>query len=177
MAFGRGESRSPSRSTTASTIPVLGDPTYDGRSRDTQRQRQGPAPTSYPTDTDSEVAQHNRLPTTAYQQNENYDPTEMHFSGDPSHGGSYYRQVSGSTNAPSMHQDEQGRFRPLYPTGFNPEDQDVPSQSSPASSRGTKNVLQKPHRQFPDGGIGGQGGKAKRVMDFFRVRGRARTEA
>ena len=172
MAFGRGESRSPSRSTTASTIPVLGDPTYDGRVRDPQRQRQ--APTSYPNDTDSETAQHNRLPSTAYPQNESYDQNDMHFTGDPNHGGNYYRQVSGSTNAPSMQQDEYGRFRPLYPTGFNDGDQDAPSQGSPVSSRREKNVLQKPHRQFPDNG--GQG-KAKRVMDFFRMRGRARTEA
>ena len=172
MAFGRGESRSPSRSTTASTIPVLGDPSYDGRVRDPQRQRQ--APTSYPNDTDSETAQHNRLPSNSYPQNDNFDPSDMHFSGDPNHGGNYYRQVSGSTTAPSMQQDEYGRFRPLYPTGFNEGDQGVPSEGSPVSSRREKNVLQKPHRQFPDNG--GQG-KAKRVMDFFRMRGRARTEA
>jgi hypothetical protein len=78
-----------------------------------------------------------------------------------------------------MQQDEYGRFRPLYPTGFNVEDESGLVKGSPVSSRqggGAKNVLQKPHRQFPPDSKG-EGGRAKRVMDFFRMRGRARTEA
>ncbi|KIW08998.1 uncharacterized protein PV09_00896 [Verruconis gallopava] len=176
MAFGRGESRSPSRSTTASTIPVLGDSSFDGnrRARDTPGHRL--VSTSYPNDTDTDIAQHNRLPSSTYPpQDENFDPSDMHFPAEPNTGGAYYRQVSGQSTVPSMQQDEHGRFRPLYPVGFDPDDKGNIA-GSPSSSRREKNVLQKPHRQFPDAG-GAHGGKAKRVMDFFRMRGRARAEA
>jgi hypothetical protein len=154
---------------------VLGDPTYDQnrRVRDSPRQRTAPAPTSYPNDTDSETAQHNRLPSAAYSQNENYDPAgDMHFSGDSTYSGNYYRTVSGSA-PPAVQQNDYGRFRPLYPTGVNTEEYE--NEGSPISSRREKHVLQKPHRQFPDGGP--HGGKAKRVMDFFRMRGKVRAEA
>ena len=71
--------------------------------------------------------------------------------------------------------------RPLYPVGFNSADDDHPPTSYP--SRGGRGVLQKNNRKFADaydkeqqGHHGGSSGAARRVMDFFRRRGKARAE-
>lgn len=82
------------------------------------------------------------------------------------------------------------RDRPLYPQGFN-EYEEEPSRASMQQSRsgsGRPGVLQKNNRRFADAydqksepvyGAGGQhagsSGAAKRVMDFFRRRGKARS--
>ena len=81
------------------------------------------------------------------------------------------------------------RDRPLYPQGFN-DYEDQPPRASMHQSRGgggRPGVLQKNNRKFADAyeqntepgyGAGGQhagsSGAAKRVMDFFRRRGKAR---
>ena len=71
--------------------------------------------------------------------------------------------------------------RPLYPAGFNSYE-DEP-RSSVHQSRGNRGVLQKNNRKFADayekeqqGQHGGSSGAARRVMDFFRRRGKARAE-
>jgi protein-serine/threonine kinase len=158
MAFGRGESRSPSRSTTASTIPVLGDTTYDRpRESPNQRVRQSSAQT----------APHNRYTSQNYPSQDPYGSSNsMPYSSQPYDNDDYYREPS----EPVQHD----RYQPQYPAGFNEYDQ--PESYPP--QRKEKNVLQKPHRNFPGGyenDGSGSGGKAKRVMDFFRMRsGKAR---
>ena len=80
------------------------------------------------------------------------------------------------------------RERPVYPQGFNEFEED-PAGSSILQSRSGRgaSVLQKNNRKFADAyeqdadpsyGVGGQhagtSGAARRVMDFFRRRGKAR---
>lgn len=79
--------------------------------------------------------------------------------------------------------------RPLYPQGFNDYEEEPPraSMQQSRSGSGRPGVLQKNNRKFADAydqnaepgyGNGGQhagsSGAAKRVMDFFRRRGKAR---
>lgn len=81
------------------------------------------------------------------------------------------------------------RDRPLYPQGFNDYEEEPPraSMQQSRSGSGRLGVLQKNNRRFADAydqnaepgyGNGGQhagsSGAAKRVMDFFRRRGKAR---
>ena len=81
------------------------------------------------------------------------------------------------------------RERPLYPQGFNSYEDDPPSAPTQQSRARGPSVLQKNNRRFadayeqnaePGSGVGGQhagtSGAAKRVMDFFRRRGKARTD-
>lgn len=71
-----------------------------------------------------------------------------------------------------------------YPAGFNEHDQTVKRQSTSAGngSRPQRGVLQKNNRRFEDAyeNQGGQNaassGAARKVMDFFRRRGRERTD-
>jgi len=82
------------------------------------------------------------------------------------------------------------RDRPLYPQGFNDYEEEPPRASMQQSRGGSgrPGVLQKNNRRFADAydqnaepgyGAGGQhagsSGAAKRVMDFFRRRGKARS--
>jgi protein-serine/threonine kinase len=152
MAFGRGESRSPSRSTTASTNPALGDNQYD-RPRDSPNQRMR--------QTSAQTAPHNRYPTQNYPPQEVYGSSNsMPYNAQANNQEEYY----GEPNEPV-----QPDSYPQYPTGFNDYDQ---PESYP-QQRKEKHVLQKPHRNFPGGYEtegNGSGGRAKRVMDFFRMR-------
>ena len=80
------------------------------------------------------------------------------------------------------------RERPVYPQGFNEYEEDAAGTSMPQSRSGRgANVLQKNNRRFADAyeqdaepsyGVGGQhagtSGAARRVMEFFRRRGKAR---
>ena len=77
--------------------------------------------------------------------------------------------------------------RPVYPQGFNSQEDVQPRSSMQQSRSGRPGVLQKNNRRFADaydqdaepghgtgGHHAGSSGAAKRVMDFFRRRGRAR---
>jgi protein-serine/threonine kinase len=103
-------------------------------------------------------------------QQESYSAgNSMQFAPQPTNESEYYR---GMNEAP---QDQYAQYRAgQYPPGFNSyEQEDQYNQHS----RREKHVLQKPHRKFPDGyenEAHGSGGRAKRVMDFFRMRGKAR---
>jgi protein-serine/threonine kinase len=73
------------------------------------------------------------------------------------------------------------QHRPIYPVGFNSLDE-IPSQSMQQGRGGRGGVLQKANRKFADAfeqdqdsGHAGSSGAAKRVMDFFRRRGKARS--
>ena len=80
------------------------------------------------------------------------------------------------------------RERPVYPQGFNEYEEEAAGTSIPQARSGRgPNVLQKNNRKFADAyeqdadpsyGVGGHhagtSGAARRVMDFFRRRGKAR---
>jgi protein-serine/threonine kinase len=170
MAFGRGESRSPSRSTTASTIPVLPyDPASD-RQRDVSNRttRSQPHP------------QHNPQ---AYQEQYSSQPTLHQYSGNPDN--DYYSNNVDDRDTPtptasSRHRqhayaDQQhNTHEPVYPAGFNAYESD--ESYRPPNKHA---VLQK-RRGFneayeTDGRHHGGSGAARRVMDFFRRSGKDRT--
>ncbi|MCJ1421268.1 hypothetical protein MMC32_007630 [Xylographa parallela] len=73
----------------------------------------------------------------------------------------------------------QSQNQPRYPAGFNSYE-DEPRQSMQGRNGRGPAVLQKPNRRFADayehdpGHHAGSSGAAKRVMDFFRRRGRSR---
>lgn len=157
MAFGRGESPAPSQSTTASTIPVLGDNQYD-RPRENPNQMRQPS---------AQAAPHNRYPNQQYPQQpqqEAYDESNQSLPYETAreHPNDYYGESTTSVQPDSY---------PQYPSGFNEHDQ--PESEPYPQQRKDRNVLQKPHRNFPGGYENegnGSGGRAKRVMDFFRLR-------
>lgn len=68
----------------------------------------------------------------------------------------------------------------LYPPGFN-ESEDADNRRPPQQQRQQANVLQKNNRKFGDAyegqgqGNGGSSGGARRVMDWFRKRGKERS--
>jgi protein-serine/threonine kinase len=158
---GRGESRSPSRSTTASNLQNIADQQYD-RSRDSPRQR----------------GIHTSAPAKQRYSSADYPPQESYLSGDntqfasqTNEHGDYYRNVSNPVPATDdqyddhyAHQD----YQPQYPAGFNSFEQD---EQYP-QPRKEKHVLQKPNRKFPESyeKDGHTSGRAQRVMDFFKGR-------
>ena len=73
------------------------------------------------------------------------------------------------------------RERPLYPQGFNSAEEEPVRVSMQQARSGRPGVLQKNNRRFADayeqegsGHHAGSSGPARRVMDFFRRRGKAR---
>lgn len=92
-------------------------------------------------------------------------------------GQSYYLNES-AVHTESEVSINQAYDHPRYPQGFNSyEEEPHPSMQQARNSRG---VLQKPNRKFGDaydqetGHHSGSTGAAKRVMDFFRRRGKSR---
>ena len=90
--------------------------------------------------------------------------------------------LTGPTPPVESEQRQPNQGRPLYPEGFNSYDQPRPSMQQ--GRQGKPAVLQKTNRKFVDAYNNEQGpthhegssGPARKVMDFFRRRGRARTE-
>jgi protein-serine/threonine kinase len=157
---GRNDSRSPSRSTTASNLPTMADQQYD-RPRDSPQQRFN----------QSSIPAKQRYSAADYPPQEEYLPSDnTQFASQPNEHGDYYRNVSNSsapTDDPYDQYAHQG-YQPKYPTGFNSYDQEEQYQQP----RKEKHVLQKPNRKFTDGfeKEGHASGRAQRVMDFFKGR-------
>lgn len=84
-------------------------------------------------------------------------------------------RIPQSATAPDLNAFAAGR----YPQGFNDDDTEDGRASAQSTGRPTR-VLQKNNRKFADGfqdnSHAGSSGAAKRVMDFFRRRGKARQE-
>ena len=133
--------------------------------------RRGEAPT--------QSAQQNQYSSSQYQsQPELYAP-----SNPPITGQSYLGTPTESEISLGYRRD-----RPLYPQGFNShEDEQRGGTAQPSRNARGPGVLQKNNRRFadayeqnaePGSGVGGQhagtSGAARRVMDFFRRRGKAR---
>ena len=167
MAFGRGASRSNSLSTEES-VPI-----YDGQ-RD--RNRQVAAPQIRRNELPAQSAQQALYDSTQYAPPQQFDVPSKPLQ--PGH--SYLLSESGppTESEVSISSPQQ----PRYPPGFNSyDDQQRRPSMQQARNRGP-GVLQKNNRKFADayeqeqdpGHHAGSSGAAKRVMDFFRRRGKAR---
>ena len=95
-------------------------------------------------------------------------------------GQSYYLDGQGTPNE-SQNSLGLAQHRPVYPEGFNSYEE-IPHPSAQQGRR-ERGVLQKNNRKFADayeekqqGHHSGSSGAARRVMDFFRRRGKARAE-
>ena len=181
MAFGRGQSRSNSYST-ENSVPTP----YDGlrdQKRETsvqQPRKSNPAPRSAVPPQPTQPAQYNNPPFAPLQ--EPFNPTR------PLEPGQSYLLPESSAPTPSENSQGLAQRRPQYPAGFNSyDDEPRPSMQQNRSGRGPA-VLQKNNRRFADaydqeqepgygtgGHHAGSSGAAKRVMDFFRRRGKARS--
>jgi protein-serine/threonine kinase len=158
MAFGRGESRSPSRSTTGSNVPDVYDGQHDGRVRN----RVG-GPSSAP----AQQTQFDYAPPIG--DDKIPGPTQPHPATNPRD--RPYQHPNDSEGSESA--GPAGSAAQQYPAGFN-------SNDSAATQRDRPGVLQK-NRKFVDayddpkhGHHSGSSGSAKRVMDLFRRIGRQR---
>jgi protein-serine/threonine kinase len=188
MAFGRGTSRSPSQSTTGSTIPVLYDGNLDSAAAVRQR-RESPAqqmrsiPTSAPAGQTAFPTSHLRNETT-----NNYGYPEAPTSaprqfGSVANTNAYYHANDSEASQPvvplPISKDPQyenvgagNGNGSRYPPGFN-------SDSFDNVHADRKGVLQK-SRKFADAyetgdkGHAGSTGAGRRVMDIFRRIGKAR---
>jgi protein-serine/threonine kinase len=164
MAFGRGDSRSPSRSTTASSIPVIYNSDIDRQrnvSQPSARSYNAPVPyPEYPTSNPALQFAPNQ-DSDYYQNGVERETTPTPTSANP------------HNSFPDQHNALPGQTHvPQYPAGFN-------SYDEPRPSSGKHSVLQKQRRGFNDAYEGegkhdGSSGAARRVMDFFRKRGKAR---
>ena len=172
-AGNRGQSRNNS-SRNEETIPAA----FDGqreRSRGNTSQQTSPPDASYPI----RPLTHTSAPGgSSYSAQPGYGPSRPIRPGQ-----SYLLGESGSPSN-SDHLLSGAPHRPLYPAGFDSHDGDDRTSSQ---QRRSGRVLQRNHRkladayeheQEPGSGTGGHhagsSGAAKRVMDFFRRRGKAR---
>lgn len=165
MAFGRGDSRSPSQSTQGSNMPGF----YDGGHESNSRIR---APTSAPGPSSAPANQtqfQQDYPISAPIGDDKFpNPRDPH----PATQNRPYRQHTIDSDDGDLPSSSQQRNP--YPQGMGGDDDSSPSQQH------RKGVLQK-HRKFADayegeGGNKGSSGSSKRVMDFFRRMGRQRGE-
>ncbi|KAG8629920.1 hypothetical protein KVT40_001539 [Elsinoe batatas] len=163
MAFGQGRSRSPSGETSNSSIPVV----YD-----------------------SQLDRPRNLPSQSGPQRGVTAPNLTNYSPQEQYGPGYQQQQQYSGYRPASSQQQQERFytpsqtpdtqvtegslhppyqsQPRYPQGFNDNENQRPQQRQPAT-------LQKPNRKFgEEAGNSGSSSGARRVMNWFRSRGRER---
>lgn len=169
MAFGRGlDSRSPSQSTTGSSMPGF----YDGQHDGNNRVRNGPtsAPTAGPSSAppaQPRFDQHG-APVAPIGDEKFPNPRDPHPSASKP-----YRHPTNDSEDVIPGQSQPGRNP--YPQGMGADDSYSLSQQ-----QSRKGVLQK-SRKFTDeydqhghGGRAGSSGSSKKVMDFFRRMGRSR---
>lgn len=180
MAFGRGRSRSPSQSTTGSSIPVLYDSQLDSRQQQQQQaQRRMPQSSQQPVrGATAPDLQHVQDPAMSQQNYSRQPPRQFAQQGytntPPSSAGrqgtpdAFYTPSQSRENQVTSEQPP----RSMYPSGFNDGDATEPKLSSRHPA-----VLQK-NRKFGDAyetGSGSSSGGARRVMDWFRKRGKDRS--
>lgn len=172
MAFGQGRSRSPSQSTTSSNIPVVYDSAIDGRRNKIPHQpARGATAPDLLNIQDTGLSQQQQYARQQQQQQQpynNYTPPQS-SAGRPRQENFYTpSQSQESQTSDSIAQTP----RQQYPAGFNETE---PVAAKPQHRQ--QAVLQK-NRKFGDAyeghGNGGSSGGARRVMDWFRKRGRDR---
>ncbi|KAF1914337.1 hypothetical protein BDU57DRAFT_291625 [Ampelomyces quisqualis] len=155
MAFGRGESRSPSQSTTGSIRPGF----YDGQQDSSSRIRNAyaaPGPSSAP----PQKTQFDYPLTSAPIGDEKFpNPRDPHPS-------SQARANRRATDASELEEPQHQQARNPYPKGMGGDEQ---------QRRGVLQKSRKFQDAYEDGGNKGSSGSSKRVMDFFRRMGKQRT--
>ena len=152
---------------------------YDGP-RDPRRNTQAAPPRKSDYSRRGSTAASQNQYASRYQTQEDYTPSKPTLPG---------LSLGTPTESQTSLQNRQ-QFNPIYPPGFGSEDQEAPPRKSIQQNRPARGpaVLTKDRRRFADAyeqdqepGVGGGGhhagstGAAKRVMDFFRRRGKART--
>lgn len=163
MAFGRGDSRSPSQSTQDSHVPGF----YDGVGENNSRVRAGPS-SAPPQQTQFDYAP--PIGDEKFPGPKEAHPSTHRTAPQP------YRHGNDSEASEPTASGSQQQQRPQYPAGFNSTDA-VPNQQPQRERPG---VLQKSRKfgdAYEDSGKGhhsGSSGSAKRVMDLFRRIGRQR---
>ncbi|KAK5113928.1 hypothetical protein LTR62_003051 [Meristemomyces frigidus] len=195
MAFGRGQSRSPSADTTNSTIPLHYEPDREAaRQNRRSAMTQGAPQTRYEKALPPQPVQQanlsppvqrkqfrddgfggNSIERNASQQQEPverfYTPSEEPANGAaPGRPGPYNSGVGGSGRA----QPDVNYMEPDFPT-----DDGYGANQTPGLTAG-QNQMRPNQRKFDDGyeqGHGGSSSGARRVMDFFRRRGKERAQA
>lgn len=171
MAFGQGRSRSPSQSTTSSSIPTVHDNNVDGRRKMTHQPVRGATAPDLTKMQDPGFSQQQQFSRQQQQeQYNNYTPPQS-SAGRPRQENFY----TPSQSAESQASDSIAQTpRQQYPSGFNETESAV--QAKPQHRQ--QAVLQK-NRKFGDAyeghGNGGSSGGARRVMDWFRKRGKDRS--
>ena len=142
-----------------------------------------------PRDSPAQQTRRRDVPSRGGQQSD-YGKKPMETPQDPYPGSSLLPPAHSYLDTPTESQISVNhrRERPVYPQGFN-EYEEEPAGTSTSQSRSERgaNVLQKNNRKFADAyeqnadpsyGVGGHhagtSGAARRVMDFFRRRGKAR---
>ena len=158
-------------------------PVYDG-SRDRSRQASAPQP-GYDNPQIRNATQPLSSQPTLFGslQNAPYQQTSQ-VSRPPQPGQSYFISESGPPTDSEVSISRPQQQRPQYPLGFNSYEEEQPRVSMQQGRNGRgPGVLQKNTRKFADaydqdhdpGHHAGSSGAAKRVMDFFRRRGKARS--
>ncbi|MCJ1400039.1 hypothetical protein MMC11_003242 [Xylographa trunciseda] len=167
MGYDRGTSQTDSEESV---------PTYDGVSNGS---RNVSAPLSRRTDPSIRSARNAEPSQQPPYLSPQYDSSQISSQNRPiPQGQSFFINETGAPTDSELSVG-QSQNRPRYPAGFNSyEDEPRPSMQG-RNGRGPA-VLQKPNRKFADayeqdpGHHAGSSGAAKRVMDFFRRRGRSR---
>ncbi|KAI4736576.1 kinase-like protein [Aureobasidium sp. EXF-12298] len=170
MAFGQGRSRSPSQSTTGSSIPVMPDINAENRRKMTHQPVRGATAPDLTKMQDFVPQQ--QQPSRQQPQGQQYNNfTPPQSSAGPPRQNNFYTP---SQSAESQTTDSVAQTpRQQYPAGFN---ETGPVAAKPQNRQ--QAVLQK-NRKFGDAyeghGNGGSSGGARRVMDWFRKRGKDRS--
>ncbi|KAG9620281.1 kinase-like protein, partial [Aureobasidium melanogenum] len=170
MAFGQGRSRSPSQSTTGSSVPVVQDSNVDGRRKMPHQPVRGATAPDLTKMQDPGYSQQQQFTRQQQeQQYNNYTPPQSSAGG--ARQDNFYTP---SQSAESQASDSIAQTpRQKYPAGFNEPE---PVVAKPQHRQ--QAVLQK-NRKFGDAyeghGNGGSSGGARRVMDWFRKRGKDRS--
>jgi len=158
MAFGRG--RSPSGETEASTIDVLPD-SYDyARRKPVPQQPQG-------------MQRGATAPDLL-----NYPPAQSPYAGySPRTQGDQFYSPSQSQETNTTDQSTSGQYqqhRPQYPPGFEQKSEPRGRPQQRPQQAGIQNKNRKFGEAYENNGNSGSSGGARRVMDWFRKRGRDR---
>ena len=168
LGFARRESRTNSED----SLPI-----YDG---EIDRFPRAAMQTALPEDSSTRNAQNTDVSQEPAYQGARYTTQQANLQNGPLPPGHSYYITTSAARTDSEISISQPPNRMRYPQGFNSyDDEPQPSMQQGRNGRGPS-VLQKPNRKFADayeqdnGYHAGSSGAAKRVMDFFRRRGKAR---
>jgi protein-serine/threonine kinase len=171
MAFGQGRSRSPSQSTTGSSIPTVQDSNVDSRRKMPHQPVRGATAPDLTKMQDPGFPQHQQSSRQQLQEQQYNNYTPPQSSAGRTRQDNFYTPSQSAESQASVSVAQTPRQN--YPAGFNETE---PVVAKPQHRQ--QAVLQK-NRKFGDAyeghGNGGSSGGARRVMDWFRKRGKDRS--